>query len=146
MARIIFVLLALLAPHTGAAQERPPLTVVDGTTVTLQDYLWTARPVVIFADTPLDPRYGEQMDLLASDPAALVERDVVVISDTQPAARSAVREALRPRGFMLAVLAKDGTVVLRKPTPWTVREITHAIDKLPLRKDEAAREHHTLTD
>jgi hypothetical protein len=37
---------------------------------------------------------------------------------------------------MLALLAKDGTVMLRKPFPWNVREISRSIDKLPLRQQE----------
>ena len=69
-------------------------------------------------------------------PEALADRDVVILIDTDPAARSDVRTQLRPRGFSMVLLAKDGTVVLRKPSPWDVREIRRAIDKLPLRQDE----------
>jgi len=147
MPPILFIILAVLVPLPALADNDQPLVVTDGTTAVLEDYLWVARPLVIFADAPLDPRFAEQMQLLADDPGALSERDVVVIADTDPRAGSAVRKALRPRGFMLALLAKDGSVVLRKPFPWDVREITHAIDKLPLRKQEAARRHDgTLTD
>jgi hypothetical protein len=63
-------------------------------------------------------------------------RDVVIITDTDPAARSAVRTQLRPRGFMLAVIDKDGQVKQRKPLPWSVREISRAIDKMPTRQQE----------
>jgi hypothetical protein len=43
---------------------------------------------------------------------------------------------LRPRGFMLALVSKDGSVFQRKPAPWDVREISRAIDKLPQRQQE----------
>ena len=66
----------------------------------------------------------------------LLIRDVVVITDTDPAAKSAIRKELRPRGFALVLLGKDGQVKLRKPSPWDVREITHAIDKWPIRLKE----------
>lgn len=110
--------------------------VFEASEATLDEFQWLARPVVVFADTAADPRFQQQIDLLKSNPDELAMRDVVIIVDTDPAASSDLRTRLRPRGFMLAVLAKDGTVTLRKPFPWDVRELTRAIDKLPLRRDE----------
>jgi hypothetical protein len=77
------------------------------------------------------------MRLLEERSDALIARDVIVLTDTAPKERGAIRKSLRPRGFMLAILAKDGTVVARKPAPWDVREISRSIDKLPLRQQEA---------
>ena len=34
------------------------------------------------------------------------------------------------------LIGKDGTVYLRKPFPWSVREISRSIDKMPLRQQE----------
>lgn len=106
----------------------------------LAEYRWLARPFVVFADSEFDPRFIEQMKMLEEDPAQLEERDVVILMDTDPAAKGPLRIALRPRDFMIVLVDKEGKVVLRKPTPWTVREIAHAIDKLPLRKDELSRQ------
>jgi DNA-binding IscR family transcriptional regulator len=61
---------------------------------------------------------------------------VIVLTDTDPKARSALRKKLRPRGFMLVIIGKDGGVKLRKPHPWSVREITRSIDKFPSRLRE----------
>jgi hypothetical protein len=47
-----------------------------------------------------------------------------------------MRTALRPRGFAVVIVDKDGRVLQRKPLPWDVREITAAIDKTPLRQQE----------
>jgi hypothetical protein len=110
--------------------------VFEGSEVTIEEFLWLARPVVIFADTPADPRFREQMALIEARKDVLAARDVVVIVDVDPTARSAVRTKLRPRGFMLALVDKDGTVFQRKPAPWDVREISRAIDKLPQRQEE----------
>lgn len=118
----------------------------QATDTTLEEWLWLKRPVVVFADNPADPRYVEQMQLLTDRIDALDERDVVVITDTDPAARSSVRQKLRPRGFMLTIIAKDGTIVARKPAPWSVREITRSIDKLRLRQQEVRDETHSLRD
>ena len=102
----------------------------------LSEFVWKKRPVVVFADSDADPRYSEQIDLLMASLPDLAERDVVVLTDTDPAARSDLRLKLRPRGFMLVIIGKDGGVKLRKPLPWDVREISRTIDKMPMRKRE----------
>lgn len=92
--------------------------------------------MVVFADTPNDPAFGRQMDLLAANLADLAERDVIVITDTDPSGNSALRRQLRPRGFSMVLIGKDGQVKLRKPAPWHVREISRSIDKMPMRQQE----------
>lgn len=111
---------------------------------TLEDWLWLKRPLVVFADNPADPRYVEQMQLIIERYDVLDDRDVTVITDTDPAAQSSVRQKLRARGFMLVIIAKDGTIVARKPAPWDVREISRSIDKLPLRQQEIRDRRDTL--
>ncbi len=102
----------------------------------LREFLWIKRPVVVFADSPADPRFAEQVERLQDGIDMLIDRDVVVLTDTDPAAASPLRKKLRPRGFMLVLVGKDGEVKLRKPLPWTVREITRSIDKTPERERE----------
>ncbi|MDJ0859057.1 MAG: DUF4174 domain-containing protein [Dinoroseobacter sp.] len=139
MKRLIPLVIAGFITATGVAAANDDngkdLTPIDGADVNLSDFLWVARPIVVFADTPADPRFVEQMELLAARPEELAARDVVIITDTDPAARSDLRRELRPRGFMLVVIGKDGNR-LRKPAPWNVREITRSIDKMPLRQEE----------
>ncbi len=102
----------------------------------LEQFKWVARPVVVFADSPNDPSFIEQMDLLEARRSDLAERDIVVLVDTDPAAQSALRTKLRPRGFMLVLIGKDGQIKLRKPSPWHVRELTRVVDKMPMRQQE----------
>ena len=104
--------------------------------IDLADFKWRARPVVVFADSPADPAFQRQVELLSERLDDLIERDVVVVLDADPDARSELRLKLRPRGVMLASVGKDGGVKLRKPFPWDVREITRSIDKMPMRKQE----------
>lgn len=139
------ILLGAAAPAPALWAENGPAVemwaadrtqVLDAADVSLADFQWIARPVVVFADTPADPRFRQQMDLIEARIAELAIRDVVVIVDTDPAAMTSVRTQLRPRGFMLAMLTKEGTVFQRKPSPWDVREITRAIDRLPQRQQE----------
>ncbi len=132
------VLMTTIVSAVSAAEtETDPALIQIAGDSTLDDWLWLKRPVVVFADSPNDPRFVEQMRLLEERSDALIARDVVVLTDTAPKERGAIRKSLRPRGFMLAILAKDGTVVARKPAPWDVREISRSIDKLPLRQQEA---------
>lgn len=118
---------------------RPELRILSATGAEPADFLWNARPVVVFADTPNDPAFREQMRVLEAGDAALIERDVVVITDSDPQANSVWRQELHPRGFSLVIIDKDGQVKQRRPLPWDVREISRAIDKLPLRRQEIGR-------
>ena len=36
----------------------------------------------------------------------------------------------------MVLIGKDGSVKLRKPLPWDVREISRTIDKMPVRQRE----------
>jgi len=137
---ILASMIALLVA-TGAFADTPPppeteFSPTQASEVTLAQYLWVSRPVVVFADSSADPRFIRQLALLEAEVAELVDRDIVVIVDTDPAAMSEWRTALRPRGFMLVLIDKDGGVKLRKPFPWHVRELTRVIDKTPERQQE----------
>ncbi|MFD1795877.1 DUF4174 domain-containing protein [Paracoccus aurantiacus] len=122
-----------------AAVSDSTLHIVEATEVTPDSLLWQARPVVVFADTAADPAFLTQIRSLQGLPAPLIERDVIVITDTDPAAASEWRRNLHPRGFSLVIIDKDGQVKQRKPVPWSVREISRAIDKFPLRREEIGR-------
>lgn len=110
--------------------------VFEASQINKADLQWIARPLVVFADTPNDPRFQQQIDLLMDGLDDLGERDVIVITDTDPAAQTEWRMTLRPRGYMMALVGKDGRVALRKPSPWSVRELSRSIDKMPLRQQE----------
>jgi len=140
MTRIFAIVFSAIIPFAALAEDSPepdtsalirPVGDSD-----LSEFLWTNRPIVLFADTPADPRYSEQLERLSAEIDRLAERDVVVLTDTDPAAKSPARLKLRPRGFMLAIIGKNGDVIIRKPLPWTVREITRTIDKMPMRQRE----------
>jgi hypothetical protein len=137
LALILTCVLALpVAAQTLAAADAPALEPLPADGLTLDQFQWVARPVVVFADSPADPNFVRQMALLAERPDVLAIRNVVVITDTDPAARTEIRRALRPRGFSLVLVGKDGRVIQRKPSPWDVREITGAIDRTPQGQQE----------
>ena len=124
--RLGLFFLMLLCSATGAVAQDEPLA----------EYLWQKRPVLVFADTSLDPRFVEQLSMLEREIERLEERDVVILTDTDPTILSPLRREYRPRGFQLLLIGKDGQVKLRKPFPWNVRELSRAIDKMPMRRQE----------
>jgi len=135
MKPLLVILIAAFLPLASVAQDAA-FAPVPASEVVLADLLFLKRVVVVFADSPNDPDYIHQMELLAEDTADLVERDTIVVTDTNPADLTELRRTLRPRGFSLVILDKDGKTALRKPLPWHTREITHAIDKFPSRPIE----------
>lgn len=140
MKYILTLVFAAFIAVSATSQTAPETTeapvVLNGASVSLDEFLWLKRPLVIFADTPNDPRFIQQMETISERLAALESRDVVVITDTDPAGQSDLRRRLRPRGFTLVLVGKDGVIHLRKPVPWEVREITRTIDSLPERRQE----------
>lgn len=147
MIRALTLFFLAFAPVAAIAQPVVPTSIVaeweadrtivfDATSIDLDDLIWVARPVVVFSDSPNDPRFLQQLELLNARMDELAERDVIVLVDTDPDAESAMRLRLRPRGFMLVIIGKDGEIELRKPDPRDVREITRTIDKMPLRQQE----------
>lgn len=133
---VIAGLLAFPAGAADTAEGPPELPIFEGSETDLSEFLWIKRPIVVFADTPNDPRFIEQMNFLNADIPAIILRDIVVLTDTDPDARSELRRTLRPRGFMLVLIDKDGGVKQRKPAPWDMREISRTIDKFPTRQQE----------
>ncbi|AXC48316.1 DUF4174 domain-containing protein [Paracoccus suum] len=122
---------------TPTAQDE--LRILEAKDAQPAEFLWQSRVVVVFADTAADPAFTRQITALQSQPASLMARDVVVVTDVDPAGGSVWRKMLRPEGFSLVVIDKDGQVKTRKPLPWTVREIARAIDKFPSRLEEIGR-------
>lgn len=148
MIRTLAVLAALLAPPLSAQEAEVPDPVAawvadpgailapDG--LDLDSFEYVARALVIFADSPRQPELIEQLRLIEADRRALAGRDVAIIVDADPEGASALRRGLRPRGFGLVLVDKDGGVALRQPAPTAPREVARAIDRTPIRREELA--------
>ena len=139
-------LFAVAASAQSAQEDVPESLIIPAETSDLSEFRWKKRPVVVFADDVNDPAFVEQIELLRARADELLIRDVVVLVDTDPAARSPLRLRMRPRGFMLVLVGKDGGIKLRKPFPWDVREISRSIDKMPMRQREIREEKETARE
>ena len=135
--RLAVLAIALALAPQATAQESTPAAVADAPAeVTLDDLRWVARPLVIFADSAEDPRFAQQLAMLNERMDELQDRGVVVLTDTDPDARGPLRQELRPRGFGLVLIDKDGTIAKRNPAPTTARELINLIDRMPSRRQE----------
>lgn len=128
--------ISLSASAQDITLDSEQLDVRNAEDVLLSDFLWLNRLLVVFADSERDPMFRTQMELLDLHAGDLIDRDVVVITDTNPVTPSDIRTQLRPRGFGFVLIDKDGEIKLRKPSPWDVREISRSIDKTDLRQQE----------
>jgi hypothetical protein len=135
LAVLALALPALFLP--AQADEAPAFAPVPAAEVVEADLLFLRRPVIIFADSPNDPAFIRQIELLARTYDELAARDVILITDTDPANPSALRKKLHPRGFSLVLMDKDWKPSIRKPLPWEGREIVNSIDKMPIARTEA---------
>lgn len=151
--RVLFAILsAALLAGPAAAQDslvdrwnEDRTQVFDASEINMDDLRWIARPIIVFGESEFDPQFQRQLELLIAEADRLAERDVIIIVDTDPDARSDLRTRFRPRSFMLALVGKDGQIKLRKPAPWDVRELSRSIDKMPLRQQEI-RDRRELTE
>jgi hypothetical protein len=138
--RSFLAILALALPALtlpARADEAPAFARVPASEVVEADLLFIRRPVIVFADSPNDPAFVRQMQLLDRYDPQFEARDVILIIDTDPANPSSLRKKLRPRGFSLVLMDKDWKPMIRKPLPWEGREIVNSIDKMPIARSEA---------
>ncbi len=138
IAPLVFLATPLAAEDLSVIDrwQEDPTQVFEASEITLDDLQWVLRPVVVFANSPLDPLFKQQLELFERDVERLAERDIILITDTNPNDPSDLRTKLRPRAFMMVLIGKDGRTKLRKPAPWDVRELSRTIDKMPLRQQE----------
>ena len=128
-------LIALFACQ-AASETRKLFRSLQLSQETLDEYIWTNRPVLLFAPSERDEAYRLQMDTLTTDKSGLVERDIVVLSDVSAPGRSQFREALQIDGFEIFLIGIDGGVKLRSKTPISVEELYAVIDAMPMRRRE----------
>ncbi|MEM7547904.1 MAG: DUF4174 domain-containing protein [Pseudomonadota bacterium] len=102
----------------------------------LDAYLWEARPVIIFADSDRDPRFIRQVAALEAAADEMAERDVVILTDTDPAAAGPLRQEFRPRDFQIILIGKDGQTKMRRPHPISAEDLNRQIDRMPMRRRE----------
>jgi len=132
----------MVAGTSGLAAQVSGLTTLDS----LRD---RARPLLIFAPKPDDPRLEIQLRTLKEHAAETQERDLVPIalpfhtpSPTDAVLAPGAAEAARrrfhvaPGDFAVILIGKDGGAKLRSDKPFSMEKLNETIDAMPMRQDE----------
>ncbi|MEM9591611.1 MAG: DUF4174 domain-containing protein [Pseudomonadota bacterium] len=132
----------LIAPVAGPvhAEMAEPFKSEPVQQSTLDRYQWDKRPVLVFAPSERDRNHAEQIEILKAGLPGLAERDIVVLSDTNPQKSKPFRDTLRIEGFEVVLIGKDGGVKLRSNTPVSLEQLFQRIDGMPMRQREMLKQ------
>jgi hypothetical protein len=115
----------------------------------LKQYQWKNRLLLVFAPSPEDEQYQEQLEHL-SDDDELAERDLILFhlfaSDSGFAGETRLSEEdvtqlqkkfnIAPRDFTVALIGKDGTEKERWKRAVRSENLFALIDDMPMRQQE----------
>jgi len=107
---------------------------LPATAADLDALRWQARPILVFAPAPEDPRLSEQLARFEAAEAALADRRNVVIVDTDPG--SALRRRFDPARFTVILVGLDGGEKFRRDGLVRVDTLNARIDAMPMRRRE----------
>lgn len=124
----------LILSNAAVAAESSLFHALSPDTADLNQYRWHNRPVVIFAPSEKDARYQQQIAMLKANPSGLAERDIIVLTDNAPNQSGQLRSQLKPKGFEVVLVGKDGGMKLRETTPISSEALLSTIDQMPMRK------------
>ena len=102
----------------------------------LEPYRWNNRLLLVFAPSPNDALILEQLAELEAARSGLIERDLLVLTDTDPGRGSDLRYELEIEGFHVLLFGKDGGVKIRSRTPVRTEALFATIDAMPMRQRE----------
>ena len=116
----------------------------------LSDYLWQARPLLVFAPTDSDPRLAETMRRIEASSCDFADRDMVLgrivtagtstlggdVVGTGQAQRLLSRFGIGENGFAVVLIGKDGGEKLRVNDIPDLQTIYAVIDGMPMRGRE----------
>lgn len=131
---LLLTLSFLLCSTSSQADNGEIFRSLTPETANLHQYQWHYRPLVIFAPSEKDVNYVQQMKILEDAKAELVDRDIIVFSDTSPASKGQLRSQLEPKGFEVVLVGKDGGMKLREQQPISSEALLSTIDSMPMRK------------
>lgn len=142
--RLAFVLAVLFTSSTfGSA---------TAVAAELGDYLWTSRPLLVFAPSDSDPRLVDTLNRIEASRCEVVDRDMVigvVVTEgassldgqaigADQAQRLMKQYAIDENAFTVVLVGKDGGEKLRVNEVPNLQRIYAVIDGMPMRNREAS--------
>ena len=103
------------------------------------------RLLLVFAPSQADPRWRRQDALLTKSRAQFADRELLRFDFFErggwrgAGADLRARYHIRPGGFRVLLIGKDGHVAFGGPGPVPLGELTDRIDRMPMRRDEMRR-------
>jgi Domain of unknown function (DUF4174) len=115
----------------------------------LKQYQWKNRLLLVFAPSPKDAQYQEQLELLSNDDE-LLERDLVMFhifamgsgfaGETRLSKEDVVqlqeKFKVETRAFTIVLIGKDGTEKQRWNEPVKSKSLFALVDDMPMRQQE----------
>lgn len=107
---------------------------------------WKHRIILLYAPSASSPELTRQRDILATDPAGLTERDLIVrelpADQLSDADRAFLQQSLNTTGntFRLLLIGKDGGVKVRKTSPLALKQLFSTIDGMYMRQQEMKKQ------
>ncbi|MFD1795732.1 DUF4174 domain-containing protein [Paracoccus aurantiacus] len=109
---------------------------VNAADTDLGDFRWEARPVIVMADRADDPDFTAQMKVFRDEAEGVADRDMLIVTDTDPGAQGDLRGQLSPDGFGVYLVGKDGGVKFSSQSPVSMARFAEIIDAMPMRQRE----------
>lgn len=120
------------------------------TEISLDEYRWKNRIVVLFARDAESDLYQSQMKKFASRESGIKDRDLLFVSvfeedcskidgkEISDKSADSIRQRLKAgnKPFRIVLIGKDGTVKLQREKVLTPDELFGIIDQMPMRRRE----------
>lgn len=145
---LLLTLSLIFMIHTYAAATNSDSS-CEGKNISLDQFQWNNRILVLFADDSTQQAYQDQINLLKSHNNGVLERDLVIFSIfnnqcsllgdqiISDASAREIRQRLSPAtSYSIYLIGKDGGVKLKKDQVLEVEELFSVIDKMPMRRRE----------
>jgi len=147
-ARARFVAAAALALSLAGCVDE------GGREMSLQQYQWESRLLLVFAPSPGEAGVAEQRRKNADRQAEFPERDLLEgflyetapgtiggdVASTSFSAEARQRLDIRQGAFVVVLVGKDGSVKFRSDRPVRPEHIFDLIDAMPMRREEMRRQ------
>ena len=101
----------------------------------LAPFRWKNRILVILSNSQSKELEGQQ-SIAASNDAGFKERDLIVLTETDPQGGLHRKFKVTAQDFRVLLIGKDGHVALERSTPITAEALFSVIDAMPMRREE----------
>ncbi len=138
-----FALAALLGALSTVAAQTP--AAAPSLQQVLRVQRWKKRLLLVAAPSAGQVDFKRQKALLAAVPAALQDRDILVLEVLYNGLGLAdlrylqQQTGLRPPAFGVVLIGKDGGVKRTSPQPLAPADLFGTVDQMPMRRQEVKR-------